>query len=152
MLAHTVLNPLFSSLYEPFALRSGRAYSRFFSEGNSPEQGKERRSARWSEVGDFFSALGLEVETELSVSRPGGGWSRLRAAEQLAAKTTLAEAVSCEAQRMGPSPLAAHYRAFQLQPLLKRYYTKADKEGRAIRKRALTKKPGFQEEPFSAAR
>ena len=64
----------------------------------------------------------------------------MRAAEQLAAKTTLAEAVSREAQRMGASLLAARYRAFQLQPLLKRYYTKADKEGRALRKRALTKK------------
>lgn len=30
LLAHMVLDPLFSSLYEPFALRSGRAYSRFF--------------------------------------------------------------------------------------------------------------------------
>src|SRR5215217_8264864 len=32
LLAHVALEPLFSLLYEPFALRSGRAYSRFFSE------------------------------------------------------------------------------------------------------------------------
>jgi len=140
-LVHAVLNPFFFSLYEPFALRSGHAYSRFFYEGgHSPGKGKEKRIARWREVDDFFAALGLQAEAELSVVRPGGGWAWLHAPEQLAANAALAEAISREAQQLGPSMLAARYRAFRLRSLLERYYAKANKKGRALRRRVLTRK------------
>jgi len=140
LLAYTALEPLFSSLYEPLALRSGRAFSPYYSEGKSPEMGRERRLNRWRAANAYFSALGLEVEAELSALRPEGGWVRLRANEQLAAKIALAESMHREAQRLGPALLGARNRAFRLRPLLERYYAQADTEGRALRQRVLTKK------------
>jgi len=140
LLAHVIVEPFFSSLYEPFTLRSGRAFwsPSFFGGSHSPT--KERRLARWRATDAFFSALSFEVETELSALRPGGGWARLRANEQLAAKASLAQAIRREAQQLGPSLLGARYRVFRLQPFLERYYAKADKEGRALRRRVVTRK------------
>src|SRR5215211_6557306 len=65
LLAHAVLEPFFSSLYEPFTLRSGRAFwfTFFGNGGHSPT--KERRLARWQATDAFFSALSFEAETEL---------------------------------------------------------------------------------------
>ncbi len=140
LLAHTVLDPMFSSLYEPFVLRSGRAFPPSFDD--SPEKAKrsrERRRERWQEVDAFFGALDLSVESELSAVKPGGGWSRLRAAEQLSAKAALADAVRRGGERVGPATLGARYRAFRLLPLLERYYAKAKKDGTALRRRTLTR-------------
>ncbi len=140
LLAHTVMEPMFASLYEPFVLRSGRAFPPSFDDSpERAEKSRERRWARWREVDTFFSALDLGVEPEFSALRPGGGWSRLRAAEQLSAKVTLAEAIRRGAERAGPTWLGARYRAFRLLPLLRRYYAKANKDGRVLRRRALTR-------------
>ncbi len=140
LLAHTVLDPMFSSLYEPFVLRSGRAFPPSFDDSpEKAESSRERRRTRWQEVDTFFAALNLGVEPELSAVRPGGGWSRLRAAEQLSAKVALADAIRREAERVGPASLGARYRAFRLLPLLQRYYAKAKKDGRILRRRALTR-------------
>jgi hypothetical protein len=73
LLVNSVLEPLFSSLYEPFRLRSGRAFAR--GEIDSTEKGRERRHARWRESETFLSALGFKVEPEFAAMRPGGGWS-----------------------------------------------------------------------------
>lgn len=140
LLAHTVLGPMFSSLYEPFVLRSGRAFPPSFDDSpEKAERSRERRRTRWQEVDTFFAALDLEVEPELSAVKPGGGWSRLRAAEQLSAKVALADAIRRGAERAGPPSLGARYRAFRLLPLLRRYYAKAKKDGRVLRRRALTR-------------
>jgi hypothetical protein len=140
LLTHTVLDPMFSALYEPFALRSGRAFPPSFDDSlEKAERSRERRRARWQEVDAFFTALGLRVESELSAVKPGGGWSRLRAAEQLSAKVTLADAIRRGAERLGPASLGARYRVIRLLPLLQRYYAKAKKDGRVLRRRALTR-------------
>lgn len=138
--AHTVLVPMFSSLYEPFVLRSGRAFPPSFDDSpEKAERSREKRRNRWQEVDTFFAAIDLGVEPELSVVKPGGGWSRLRATEQLSAKAALADAILRGAERVGPASLGAHYRAFRLLPLLRRYYAKAKKDGKVLRRRALTR-------------
>ena len=140
LFAHTVMDPLFSSLYEPFALRSGRAFPPSFDDSPEKAEGsRERRRACWQEVDSFFTALDLGVEPELSAVRPGGGWSRRRSAEQLFAKVALAEAIRRGAEGVGPSSVGARYRALRLLPLLKRYYAKAKKDGRVLRRLALTR-------------
>src|SRR5215218_4840602 len=62
-----------------------------------------------------------------------------RAAEQLSAKVALADAIRRGAERAGPASFGARYRAIRLLPLLKRYYAKAKKDGRVLRRRALTR-------------
>jgi hypothetical protein len=140
LLTHAVLDPFFSSLYEPFMLRTDSAFRSSVLNGIGHYPSKERRLARWQTTEAFFSSLGLEAETELSALRPGSGWARLRADEQLAAMVSLTQAIRREAQRLGPSLLGARYRAYRLRPLLERYYAKANKEGRALRQRVLTRK------------
>jgi hypothetical protein len=137
LLVNSVLEPLFSSLYEPLRLRSGRAFS--LNEVDSTEKGRERRLARWREAEAFLSALDLEVEPEFAAIRPGGGWSKLAGLEQRAAKAALADALRREAERLGPSLLGGRYRAHRLLPLLSRYYAKATKDGRVLRRSALTR-------------
>jgi len=140
LLAHAVLEPFFSSLYEPFALRTDSAFRSSILNGIGHYPSEERRLARWQATDAFFAALGLEAETELSALRPGGGGARLRANEQLAAMVSLTQAIRREAERLGPSLLGARYRAYRLRPLLERYYAMANKEGRALRQRVLTRK------------
>ena len=137
VLAHAVLNPLLLSFYEPFALRSGRALPA--NRRDSREKSREERKRRWRAAEDFFAAVGFDVEDRLSVLRPGGGWTRLRAAEQLAAKVALGDAIQSEAARVGPLALGSRYRAVRLKPMLERYYAKADRRGRALRQRVLTR-------------
>lgn len=133
LFAHTVMDPLFSSLYEPFVLRSGRAFPPSFDDlPEKAERSRERRRACWQEVDSFFTALDLGVGPELLAVRPGGGWSRLRSAEQLSAKVALAEVIRRRAEGAGPSSVGARYRALRLLPLLKRYYAKAKKDGRVL--------------------
>ena len=140
LFAHTVMDPLFSSLYEPFTLRSGRAFPPSYDDSpEKAEKSRERRRARWQEVDSFLTALDLGVAPELSAVRPGGGWSRLRAAEQLSAKVALADAIRRGAERAGPASFGAHYRATRILPLLKRYYAKAKKDGTVLRRRVLTR-------------
>ena len=137
LLVHTVLDPLFSSLYEPFRLRSGRAFSR--GEIDSTEKGRERRLARWRESETFLSALGFKVEPEFAAMRPGGGWSKLRGTEQRAAKAALGAALRRDAEHLGPTLLGGRYRGHRLLPLVSRYYAKAQKDGRVLRRRVLTR-------------
>jgi hypothetical protein len=140
LLAHVILDPFFSSLYEPFMLRTDSAFRSSVRHGIGHYPSEERRLARWQATDAFFSSLGLEAETELSALRPGGGGARLPANEQLAAMVSLTQAIRREAQRLGPSLLGARYRAYRLRPLLDQYYAKANKEGRALRQRVLTRK------------
>ena len=110
LFAHTVMDPLFSSLYEPFTLRSGRAFPPSYDDSpEKAERSRERRRTRWQEVDSFFTALDLGVGPELSAVRPGGGWSRLRSAEQLSAKVALAEAIRRGAEGVGPSSLRSNH-------------------------------------------
>ncbi len=122
---NAVLEPLFEALYEPFGMRAGQAANK----------SREEQIRRWEATDDLFSSLGFEVEREIAVMRYGGGWSRLRAAEQLEAKRQLLAALAEQVE----VSTASRYRAHRLLPLLARYYKRADRKGKALRKRILTR-------------
>jgi hypothetical protein len=120
-----VLEPLFDALFLPFELR-----------GNlSGTLAREEMRQRWMAIDTFYQSLGFRVEDELSVMRCGGGWHRLRAAEQLEAKQRLLEALARQVQPQ----MASCYRAFRVRELINGYYKKAKRDGQVKRKQALTK-------------
>jgi hypothetical protein len=121
---HVAIEPLFEQLFQPFELRGRIAGSK----------SREDQIAAWKSVDELVSALGLNLEKELRVMRYGGGWSRLRAAEQIEAKQNVLRALSTQANEQ----LAARYRAYLLRPLIDRYYSKS-KNGQARRKQVLTR-------------
>lgn len=122
---HAVLEPLFEALYEPFALRGEQM----------AKKGKEEQIRRWEAIDHLFVSLGFKVERDLSVMRYGGGWSRLRATQQLEAKRRLLAALASQSE----TAMASCHRAHRLMPLLARYYKRADREGRALRGHVLTR-------------
>jgi hypothetical protein len=124
VLSWAVLEPLFEELFLPFELR-GRLVG---------TKSQEDQLAAWTTVDALLASLELEFADELAVMRYGGGWSRLRSAEQLEAKQRLLAALASEAT----PALAARYRAHRLLRLITRYYAKA-KDGRARRKQVLTR-------------
>jgi hypothetical protein len=79
------------------------------------------------------------VGPEFAALRPGGGWSKRNGAEQRAAKAALADTLRREAERLGPALLGERYRTHRLLPLVSRYYVKAKKDGRVLRRSALTR-------------
>lgn len=121
----SLLEDLFESLCLPFQLRGPLA----------GEKSREQQLEAWGEVDAFYSALGFGVEEELSVMRYGGGWHRLDAAGQLAAKLRLLEALGAQTK----VEMGARYRAHRILPLVHNYYKKAKKDGRAKRKQVVTK-------------
>ncbi len=125
LLVWALLEPLFDALFEPFILRGRLA-------GN---KSREDQLKRWRAIDSLYQALGFEVAPELAVMRYGGGWHKLRSQEQVAAKQRLLAAL---AHQVEPE-MAARYRAHCLRALLEHYYKKADADGRAKRKQALTK-------------
>ncbi len=123
--ATVILEPFFERVYEPFALRG---------EGSGKED-ENKRKIRWQQVERFLCSVRLGTETELAQIRYGCGWWGLRAAEQLARKKILLQALGEKADLS----IGAFHRAYRMLPLIKRYYTRADDEGRALRKRVLTR-------------
>jgi hypothetical protein len=121
----SVFQPLFEQLFAPFELR-GR-----LSGTKSPED----QLTIWAEVDEIVTALGLEIGTALAVMRYGAEWGSLRAPEQLMAKQRLLAALAAQAGEN----LGERYRAYRLVPLIRRYYAKKAKGGRAQRKSVLTK-------------
>jgi hypothetical protein len=124
VLVWTILEPLFEQLFVPFELRGRLAGTK----------SREDQLAAWAFLDEIVSALGFNIGNELAVMRYGGGWSRLRAAEQLEAKQRLLAALAVQANEQ----LATRYRAYRLLPLMDRYYGKA-KNGQARRKQVLTR-------------
>jgi hypothetical protein len=120
----TVLEPLFDILYRPLKLRSTEP----------PEGGREEKLQAWQSVEDWYRDLGIQVADELAVLRHGGGWSRLRSAEQLAAKERLLLALD----RAVTPEISARYRVRATRKLIERYYTKA-KRGAPTMRQLLTK-------------
>lgn len=110
----SVLEPLFEKLYYPFALRGPLA--------GTKDRDWQRNA--WHETETFLAALNFDVREALASMRYGGGWSKLRATEQLQAKQALLSALSGNAGR----PHAAYFRAYQVQRLLTRYYRQAKKD------------------------
>jgi hypothetical protein len=124
VLLWAVLEPFFEQLLVPFELR-GRM---------TGKKSREDQLAAWASMDEIVSALGFDIENELLVMRYGGGWSRLRAAEQLQAKRRLLDTLAAQANEQ----MAARYRAYRLLALMDRYYNKA-KDGQARRKQVLTR-------------
>lgn len=124
-LVWALLEPLFEALLEPFLLRGRLA-------GN---KSREDQLKSWRTIDALYQALGFELAQELAVMRYGGGWQRLRSQEQVAAKQRLLAALARQAE----PAMAARYRSYCLRTLLEYYYKKADANGHARRKQALTK-------------
>ncbi|MDP9309461.1 MAG: stress protein [Chloroflexota bacterium] len=125
MVLWALLEPLADSLYIPFALRGPQ----------SGAKAPEETAKLWAESIAFLDALGLDVQNELAVLRPGKGWSKLRVAEQHAAKQRLMDAI---ARQITPET-AVRYRAFRVGSLITQYYKKAKADGRAKRTQVVTK-------------
>lgn len=120
----TVLEPLFDVLYQPLKLRGTEP----------PEGGREEKQKAWQAVDGWYRDLGIQVPDELAVLRPGGGWSRLRSAEQLTAKERFLLALD----RAVTPEIAARYRVCATRKLIERYYAKA-KRGAPTMRQLLTK-------------
>jgi hypothetical protein len=120
-----LLEALFDSLCLPLQLRGPMA----------GEQTREQQLQAWADIDTFYSALGFDVEAQLSVMRYGGGWHRLNAAGQLAAKRLLFEALASQAN----VEMGLRYRVHLTRPLILNYYKKAKKDGLAKRKQVVTK-------------
>jgi hypothetical protein len=115
----SVLEPLFENLYYPFALRGPLA--------GTKDRDWQRNA--WHEAETFLDALNFDVRAALAPMRYGGGWSKLRAQEQIQAKQALLQAL----RHQGERPHAAPYRAHQVQRLLSRYYRQAKKDPPKLR-------------------
>ena len=83
---------------------------------------------------DWYCDLGIQVPDELAVLRHGGGWSRLRSAEQIAAKEKFLLALD----RAVTPEISARYRVLATRRLIERYYAKA-KRGAPTMRQLLTK-------------
>ena len=118
------LEPLFAPLLAPLVLRG-------------PDLGKKSREDQlkaWALIDAFYATIGLGVDDALGPLRFGGGWSRLRAPQQVEAKRALIAALGQEVDRWD----AARFRAYQLQTLVRRYYDKA-KKGPPARRQVLAR-------------
>lgn len=115
----SVLEPLFENLYYPFALRGPLAGAK----------DRDWQRTAWHNAETFLDALNFDVRDALTPIRYGGGWSKLRAHDQVQAKQVLMRTLMHQAKR----PHAVHYRAFQMQRLLSRYYRQAKKDPPKLR-------------------
>lgn len=120
-----VLEPLSDILFLPFELRGHLAGT----------LSREEMIERWNEIDIFYQTLGFQVAQELAVMRWGGGWHKLRAAEQLEAKNRLLKSLALQVK----PEMGKRYRAFRVQALVNGYYKKANRQGQVKRKRALIK-------------
>jgi hypothetical protein len=125
VLLWAILEPLFETLFLPFALRGWLAGTKT----------KDQQRELWETIDHLYAALNIDVDEAMKPFRYGGGWSRLRAAAQHEAKLRLLFALS-QAAKPG---IAARYRVFRLRPLLTAYYKKSKKSGVATRKHVLTR-------------
>lgn len=119
-----VLGPLFEVLYRPITLRTT----------DDLGGGRDDHIKEWKAVDDWYRGLGIEVEGELEVFRYGGGWSKLRSAERLAAK----EALLLALDRSVTAEVAARYRVLATRPLIEKYFARA-KRGAPTMRQVLTK-------------
>lgn len=128
VLLWSLLDSFFENLFRPITLRGGRSEI-------TPPKSREAQLKEWAEIDSFYQTLGLELGSELAVMRYGGGWHRLRAAEQQAAKSQLLDTI---ARQNNPELMAKRYRAMRIRALVTAYYKKA-KDGRALRTRVLNR-------------
>ncbi len=119
-----VLEPLFSTLFWPLALRGPRILK-----GEPDEQ-----RAVWNNVQQVYGALGLATTGALRQFTFGEGWGFLKAAEQLAAR----KALLAELRDTVGEEVASRFRIWRSQGLVERYYAKAKRSKPELRQ-VLTK-------------
>lgn len=124
LLLWALLEPVFTQLFAPFELRGPQA--------GLKDRESQKRS--WTDVDVFMEELDVDVSKVLAIMRYGGGWSKLRAAQQLEAKQRLIQAL---ATQVGRSHLT-YYRALRIRSLATRYYQKAGKH-RPTHRQVLTR-------------
>lgn len=120
----SLLEPCFAALLEPFEQRGRLA-------GTKP---RKKQLQIWAGIDELLSAVGAAELPGLDVMRYGGGWSKLRAEQQLAVRAQVLNGLGT----LNLFDVARRYRAHVLQKLLVQYYKKA-KGGRAERRKVLTK-------------
>jgi hypothetical protein len=119
-----VLDPLFSALFRPLALRGP----------DPPKRHVDAPKEAWAEIDATYAALGIDGGEFLATMRHGGGWSRLRAHDQLAWK----QQFIAHLKRVMPSDIGARYRAWASTDLVERYYAKA-KRSQPLMRQVLMK-------------
>jgi hypothetical protein len=80
VLLWAILEPLFETLFLPFALRGWLAGTKT----------KDQQRELWETIDHLYAALNIDVDEAMKPFRYGGGWSRLRAAAQHEAKAPVA--------------------------------------------------------------
>jgi hypothetical protein len=120
-----ILEPLMDLVYRPLTLRSASAIV-----------GREKQIELWSEVETDYSSLNLHVRDALAVFKFGGGWSKLRAPEQIRAKEKLFQALAASLR----DDTASLHRISTIQRLLNRYYARS-KRGAAPKMRQVLTRP-----------
>ncbi len=120
-----LIGPFFSDLLAPVDLRAAT--------GKAPTAVQEAKA--WAQIDGRYAEIGLTVDDAVAVFRPGGGWHRLRLADQVAARErlllTIAEQASVETVR--------RWRAHTVQQLTAAYYKKAKGGTGALARSVLTK-------------
>src|SRR5258706_3280272 len=124
VLLWAVFEPLCQILFLPFALRGTQVGTHT----------RDEAEALWAEADALCALLGLDVAHETAVMRYGGGWSKLRAADQRGVKLRLVQALA----RQAHPGLAARLPASRLPTLPAHYHAQA-KAGDATRTAVLTK-------------
>lgn len=118
----SVAIPFFDALWAPFRLRG-------------PEAGTKVDKREWEQLRAFYEALQVPPEL-LAPLLPRAGWSRFAAKERAERKAALYQGV-LRALEDGPR-VATIYRTLLLRDLATRHY-QVGKDGRALRRKALTK-------------
>ncbi|MEO8219017.1 MAG: hypothetical protein ABI718_18225, partial [Acidobacteriota bacterium] len=119
----SVVEPLFAVLFRPLMLR-----------GPGPATGDAAAQKQvWLEVEESYLALGFDLAA-LAPIRYGGEWGRLSSSAQLQVRAALIE----ECRKQAPMNLAGRFRAWRAQPLIERYYAKANR-GQPQMRETLTK-------------
>ena len=122
----SAFSPLMERFTHPIKLRSTLAGIYDF----------EELKAVWTELDEFYSALGISDIEEMSVFRFKGGWSKLpNRAAQLEAKKRLLIKLSTEIN----DSTGTFYRLYAQRSLIEQYYKKAKSDGIVKRKQVVTK-------------
>ncbi len=122
----SVFSPFIEKLIHPIKLRSTLAGVYDF----------EELKAVWTELDEFYAALGISDVEEMSVFRFRGGWSKLiNRAAQLEAKKKLLAKLSTKIN----ASTGTFYRLYAQRSLIEQYYKKAKSDGIVKRKQVITK-------------
>lgn len=125
VVAWAVLGPTADVLFAPFEIR-GHLAGRL-----KPDDARQRLA----EYKDLLSSVGMEVGDTLNPFLSGRDWAVIRSPDKVHARRALRAALASAWHEDAPSLL----RARQLLDLVDQYYSKAEDDGTALRRRVVTK-------------